>query len=127
MTAKRKKPKKYRKREKVKPIREIQFNLPRALKTYLNDKEILLLKGMLANYTIQDMAVITGYNRKNIMERLIDLGRALHAFELAEQKIFPENVPSADYLVGFNDCKRLIRRLINERLNWRKTVKNRNP
>jgi hypothetical protein len=114
-------------KQKMVALEKLDIELPNELSEYLEEEEILLLKCMVANYTIQDLAVVTGYNRNYIMERLIDLGRALEAFRLVEEKIFPEDVPNVDYLKGWNDCKKYIRRTINGKLNWRKTVENRDP
>jgi len=115
----------YRKQQSRIPLPQLELTLPENLELYLNDREILILKGMLANYTIRDIAADTCFRRSDIMEYLIDLGRALQCFELCERRIIPDRVDSADYLKGFNACKKIIRREIHDK-SWRQTIKDGN-
>lgn len=125
--SKNKKNKQTRYKQKAESIKRLNIELPEDLANYLTNKEAKLLKCMLANYTIQDIAVATGHSRPDVMGKLIDLGRALEAFHLVEECIFPKEVPSADYLRGWNDLKKRIRRMIYGKASWRKTVEKRDP
>ena len=111
---------------KLKQITEEDFNLPDNLSTYLNKSNLLLLKCFLANYNIQETCKFTKYTRKEIINRFISLGKALLTFHLLETKIFPKQVSSADYLKGWNDCKKEIRRLSDEQNIRGQTLKSRN-
>lgn len=117
----------HKKHKKIScPIGELNLVLPEGLSDYLNEPELKLFQCMLANYNMQEMVKETGLNRATIMEHLIDLGRGLASYDLVECKIFPEDIPNDQFLQGWLECKKFIRRLIHDEIKWRKTIKNRN-
>ena len=118
--------KRFRNKQDCKPLNKLGLQLPEELDKYLSKKQRILLKCILANYTIQDIAVYTKFSRSIIMNELVDLGRVLATYQLVECQIFPENISSTDYLKGWIDCKKFIRRLIHDKLKWRKTIKDGN-
>ena len=102
-------------KQKSIPLDKLDINLPENIEEYLSKENLILLKCIMANYTIQDMAKHTGFSRNTIIYNLLDLGRYLFAYEILENKLFPlHNFNSANYLHGWKDCKNTIRRLIND-------------
>jgi len=116
---------KRRNKQAIKAIDILNLTLPDILSEYLTDDQKTLLKCVLANYTIEDMVRFTSFKRACVIEELVGLGRSLAMYELMECKIFPKNVPSAEYLKAWNDCKNLIRGFIHGKV-WRQTIKDRN-
>jgi len=102
-------------KQKSIPLDTLDIKLPENIENYLSKENTTLLKCIMANYTIQDMAKYTGFSRNRIIYNLLDLGRYLFAYEILENKLFPlHNFNSVNYLHGWKDCKNTIRRLIND-------------
>lgn len=102
------------------------INLPEDLVKFLTDKQVDLLKCYLADYNFLEMAKTVGKTfrkRADLIDSLIDLGKALCAYKLLEcdisPNIFNEAKPKA-YLKGFNDCKKEIWRLIQDDKKYRR-------
>jgi len=104
-------------------VKNLKLNLPTNLRKFLTKKQILLLKCISANATIQEMVKVTEYTRKDIIFHLMNLGRNLATYDMIENKCFPDNVHSADYLQGWNDLKHQIkmnsRSVVNDKKYWR--------
>lgn len=115
-----KKRKKRKNKKPCKPIEELDLILPKELIDYLSEKQVLLLKCVMANYTLQDIAVHSKYSRTDIIDGLIDLGQSLGAYKLIACEICPKSVPNKDYLQGWLDCKKEARRIIyDKRKGWK--------
>jgi len=113
-------------KKKFLDLAKLSITVPSLLVKYLTPQEIKLLKCILAHYTIQEIVREVGLTRAEILEKLLLLGRGLAFYELLEDKIFPEDIPSADYFKGWNACKTVIRRLVNDKSTRWQTIKNRN-
>jgi len=104
-------------------VKNLKLDLPINLKKFLTKKQLLLLKCISANATIQEMVKVTEYTRKDIIFHLMNLGRNLATYDMIENKCFPDNVHSADYLQGWNDLKHQIkmnsRSVVNDKKYWR--------
>lgn len=118
-------------KNRIKPIRKSKcdVNLPDSLDSFLNKEQSELLKCYIANYTYQELIIsrdkIKGSCRRSeVMDLLIDLGRALALYRVLECEIVPEHTyKSKLYLKGFTDCKNQIWRSIqDEKRRW-KTLK----
>jgi|GEM_PF-3052385 len=104
-------------------VKNLQLDLPTNLKKFLTKKQILLLKCISSNLTIQEMVKVTKYTRKDIILHLMNLGRNLATYDMVENRCFPDKIPSSDYLKGWNDLKHQIkmnsRSVVNDKKYWR--------
>jgi hypothetical protein len=93
---------------------------------FLTEKQILLLKCYMANYNFLEMSKAIGKTyrkRDELIDALIDLGKALAVYNLLECDISPNifgSEKSKEYLKGFNDCKNQIWRLIKDDKKYRR-------
>jgi len=104
-------------------VKNLQLALPTNLRKFLTKKQVLLLKCISANLTIQEMVKVTKYTRKDIILHLMNLGRNLATYDMVENRCFPDKIPSSDYLKGWNDLKHQIkmnsRSVVNDKKYWR--------
>jgi hypothetical protein len=109
------------KRKKTPSLRQQKLTLdnlnvpiPENIEKYLNKEQVVLLRCVLANYTLQEISKHTKLARKDILYSLLSLGRQLFAYEICENKLLPyTNFNSKNYLHGWRDCKNTVRRLVN--------------
>jgi len=108
--------------------------LPEDLIKFLNPQQLNLLSGYLSNCTFQELSNRLGLNvrqRAATIDALIDLGRVLVLYRILECEIIPTGASKTSamnpqYLQGFIDCKKTIRRLIHYEARRWKTIKARN-
>lgn len=109
----------------VKPLSSLGLVLPTELKEYLTEQQQVLLKCIMASYTLQDIAVYTQYPRSEIMSELMQVGRQLCVYDLLEHQVLPEDIPTADYLRGWTGCQAEIKRRLHGKFSG-KALKGRN-
>jgi len=94
-----------------------ELSLPDDLMRFLSKSQLMTLQGYIANCSYKELVShlqIKKRKRAQVIESLLDLGRALTLYHLLECKVTPEveGTHGQLYYKGFNDCKKLIRKMV---------------
>lgn len=98
----------YNRRRAV--LRRVQEIFPEELSGLLTLREAGLLKYMLAQIDLSELATLYGISKNEVLLEVLCLGQKVALYNLAENRILPllsleMLADSSDYLRGFNDAK----------------------